>query len=112
MSNKTLILCSSPYTVLNASNYALDKNVGTYMNNLKNAAGIARGTGNYDELNNILYAFLYDEDYQYVRDNYAAVMLTSGYGVEMKENPYYDTFGMTKYYLTDRVFEKIKSLIT
>ena len=72
------------------NNYAMDKNVGTYMNNLKNAAKTARETGNYDELSNILNAFYNDENYDYLWNNYAAIMFTIGYGNEMMKDEYYD----------------------
>ena len=93
------------------NNYALDKNVGTYMNNLKNAAKIARETGDYNGLNNILYAFQNDENYRFLWDNYAAFMLTLGYGSEMKENAYYEVYCGSEDFYTNIAYELIKKRI-
>ena len=76
------------------NNYILDKNISNYMNNLRNAARIARETGNCDELNNVLYLFTEDENYQYLQNNYAALMLTIGYGSRIENNNYYTIFDM------------------
>ena len=74
--------------------YTTNKEIGNYMNNLKNAARIARETGNCDELNSVLYLFTEDGNYQFLQNNYAALMLTIGYGSRIEGNKYYETYGL------------------
>ena len=63
------------------------------MNNLKNAAQIARETGNCDDLNYVLDTF--DEN-EYLWNNSAAVMLTIEYASTFKDNKFYGDYCLIK----------------
>ena len=70
------------------NNYALDKKIANYMNNLRNAAKTARDTGNLDKLNETLDYYWWTSVYE--NYNYAAIMLSSGYCREIRGNEYED----------------------
>lgn len=78
---------------LDFNNYALNKDIANYMNNLKNAAQIARETGNCDDLNSVLDTFDRNE---YLWNNSAVVMLTIEYASTFKANKYYGDYCLIK----------------
>lgn len=65
------------------NDYTKDKNAAEYMNKLKKAANIAQTTGNLDALNKVLKSYIDGEC-----NNYAAGLLTIGYGSEIEGNEY------------------------
>lgn len=78
---------------LDFNNYALNKDIANYMNNLKNASQIARETGNCDDLNSVLDTFDRNE---YLWNNSAVVMLTIEYASTFKANKYYGDYCLIK----------------
>ena len=97
------------------NNYAIDKKISNYMNSLRNAAKIARETGNCDELDNVLYV-VEDDKYQYLWNNYATLMMIIGYGSRIKGNRYFGALYSVKAYdlnnYVNMATDKVKNLIS
>lgn len=73
---------------VNFSEYALDKNIGNYMNALKAARKNGESTGNYSNMDKILEDILYNSQYQYASDNIASLYYTIGTGHFCPESKY------------------------
>lgn len=97
------------------NDYVLDPTIANYMNQLKDAAKIARQNGDYNELNNILGGFLYEEEYQFARDNVCTCLFTIGYGGVYHLSDYFQDYAAYRYenmeWLVNEYTDIVKTLV-